>query len=40
VCGGEEKEYGIFLGRSERKRQLGIPRPKWEDNIKIDLREP
>jgi hypothetical protein len=30
----------IFLvGRSEWKRPLGRPRRRWEDNIKMDLRE-
>jgi hypothetical protein len=31
--------YGILLGKPERKRPLGKPRHKWEDNIKIDLRK-
>jgi hypothetical protein len=29
----------IFVGMSEGKRQLGKPRRKWVDNIKMDLRE-
>jgi hypothetical protein len=29
--------YGIFEGRPEGKRPLGIPRCRWEDNIKADL---
>jgi hypothetical protein len=29
---------GIF-GRPEGKRPLGRPRRRWEDNIKLDLRE-
>jgi hypothetical protein len=28
-----------LAGRPERKRPLGRPRRRWEDNIKIDLRE-
>ena len=29
----------VLEGRSERKKPLRIPRHRWEDNIKIDLRE-
>jgi hypothetical protein len=32
-------EYNILVGRPERRRPLGRPRSRWEDNIKIDLRE-
>jgi hypothetical protein len=28
-----------LVGRPEGKRQLVRPRRKWEDNIKMDLRE-
>jgi hypothetical protein len=31
--------YGVLVGKPEGKRQLGIPRCRWEDNIKLDLRE-
>jgi hypothetical protein len=31
--------YRVLVGRSEGKRPLGRPRCKWEDNIKMDLRE-
>jgi hypothetical protein len=31
--------YNILVGRSEGRRPLGRPRRKWEDNIKMDLRE-
>jgi hypothetical protein len=31
--------YRVLVGRPEGKRQLGVPRHKWEDNIKLDLRE-
>jgi hypothetical protein len=31
--------YRVLAGKSERKRPLGIPRRRWEDNIKIDLQE-
>ena len=27
------------MGEPERKRQLGRPRQRWEDNIKMDLQE-
>jgi hypothetical protein len=31
--------YRVLFGRSEGKRLLGRARRRWEDNIKIDLRE-
>jgi hypothetical protein len=31
--------YRVLVGRPEGKRPLGIPRRRWEDNIKLDLRE-
>jgi hypothetical protein len=31
--------YRILVGRPEVKRPLGRPRRRWEDNIKMDLRE-
>jgi hypothetical protein len=31
--------YNILVGRSEGRRPLGNPRHRWEDNIKMDLRE-
>jgi hypothetical protein len=31
--------YNIFVGRPEERRPLGRPRHRWEDNIKMDLRE-
>jgi hypothetical protein len=31
--------YRIFVGKPEGKRQLGRPRRRWVDNIKIDFRE-
>jgi hypothetical protein len=27
----------VFMGKPERKKPLGRPRPRWEDNIKIDI---
>ena len=29
--------YGVIVGKPEGKRPVGIPRRKWEDNIKMDL---
>jgi hypothetical protein len=31
--------YNILVGRRETRRLLGRPRCRWEDNIKMDLRE-
>jgi len=31
--------YRVLMGKIEEKRPLGIPRRKWENNIKIDLQE-
>jgi hypothetical protein len=31
--------YGVLVGGPKNKRPLGRPRCKWEDNIKMDLRE-
>jgi hypothetical protein len=31
--------YNILVGRPECRRPLGRPRRRWEDNIKMDLRE-
>jgi hypothetical protein len=28
----------ILVGKPERKRSLGRPRCRWDDNIKMDLR--
>jgi hypothetical protein len=37
--GEKRNAFGILLGKPEGKRPLGRPRCKWEDNIKMDLRE-
>jgi len=29
--------YRVFVGKPEGKRPLGGPRPRWEDNIKMDV---
>jgi hypothetical protein len=31
--------YRVLIGRTEGKRPLGRPRRRWDDNIKIDLKE-
>jgi hypothetical protein len=31
--------YNILVGRPEGRRPLGRPKCRWEDNIKMDLRE-
>ena len=31
--------YKVLVGTPEGKRPLGRPRRRWEDNIKLDLRE-
>jgi hypothetical protein len=37
---GEKRNvYRILVGKPEGKRQLGRPRRRWVDNIKMDLRE-
>jgi hypothetical protein len=37
---GEERGvYRVLVGRPEGKRPLGRPRRRWENNIKMDLRE-
>ncbi|KAJ4438799.1 hypothetical protein ANN_14751 [Periplaneta americana] len=37
--GESRNAYRVLVGRPERKRPLGRPRRRWEDNIKMDLRE-
>jgi hypothetical protein len=32
-------EYRILVGKPEVQRQLGKPRRRWVDNIKMDVRE-
>jgi hypothetical protein len=31
--------YRVVIGKPERKRPLGRPRGRWEDNIKMDLQK-
>jgi hypothetical protein len=40
ACIGEGRGvYWVLVGRPESKRSLGRPRHRWEDNMKMDLRE-
>jgi hypothetical protein len=40
TCMGEGRGiYRVLVGRPEDKRPLGRSRRRWEDNIKLDLRE-
>jgi hypothetical protein len=34
-----EAYTGVLMCKPERKRPLGRPRHRWEDNIKMDLQE-
>ena len=31
--------YRVLVGKPEGRRPLGRPRRRWEDNIRMDLRE-
>jgi hypothetical protein len=33
------KVYKVLVGKPEGKRPLGRPRRRWEDGIRMDLRE-
>jgi len=35
----ERGVYKVLVGKPERKRPLGRPRRRWEDNIKVDIQE-
>ncbi|KAJ4451807.1 hypothetical protein ANN_03281 [Periplaneta americana] len=37
--GESRNAYRVLVGRPEENRPLGRPRRRWEDNIKMDLRE-
>ena len=37
---GEDRGvYSVWVGKPDRKRPLGRPRRRWENNIKMDLQE-
>jgi hypothetical protein len=37
--GEERKLYKVVVGKLEGKRPLGRPRHRWQDEIRMDLRE-
>ena len=37
--GQSRNAYRVLVGKPEGKRPLGRPRRRWEDYIKMDLRE-
>jgi hypothetical protein len=37
--GEERKLYKVLVGEPEGKRPLGRPRRRWEDGVRMDLRE-
>jgi hypothetical protein len=37
--GEERKVYKVLVGKPEGRRRLGRPRRRWEDGIRMDLRE-
>ena len=39
TCGEEERCNRVLVRKAEGKSPLGMPRLRWEDNIKTDLQE-
>jgi hypothetical protein len=39
IYGEKRGAYRILVGRPERRRAIGKPRRRWEDNIKMDLQD-
>jgi hypothetical protein len=37
--GEERKMYKVLVGKPEGNRPLGRPRHRWDDGIRMDLRE-
>jgi hypothetical protein len=37
--GEERKVYKVLVGKRKGKRPLGRPRRRWEDGIRMDVRE-
>ena len=40
VCVGKKRNaYRVVVGKPERKKPLGRPKCRWEDDFKMDLKE-
>jgi hypothetical protein len=39
MYGGRTGVYRVLMGKPEEKISIGRTRPRWEDNIKMDLQE-
>jgi hypothetical protein len=39
IGGKGEVTYRVLVGKRQGKRPLVMPRPRWENNIKMDLQE-
>jgi hypothetical protein len=40
ACTAEKRNaYTVLVGKTKRKTQLGRSRCRWEDNIKMDLKD-
>jgi hypothetical protein len=37
--GEERKVYKVLVGKPDGRRPLGRPRRRWEDGVRMDLRE-
>jgi hypothetical protein len=37
--GEERKVYKVLVGKPAERRPLGRPRCRWEDGVRMDLRE-
>jgi hypothetical protein len=37
--GGERKVYKVLVGKPEGRRPLGRPKHRWEDGVRMNLRE-
>jgi hypothetical protein len=37
--GEERKVYKVFVGKPEGRRPVGRPGRRWEDGVRMDLRE-
>jgi hypothetical protein len=37
--GEDRKVYKVLVGKPEGERPLGIPRRRWEDGVRMNLRE-